>query len=62
MSAVKVEVLRLAGGADLPLPAYATADSAGMDLVAAVDAEVTLQPGARTVVPTGIAIALPVGF
>jgi dUTP pyrophosphatase len=62
MSAVKVAVLRLASGADLPLPAYATADSAGMDLVAAVDTEVTLQPGARTVVPTGIAIALPVGY
>ena len=62
MSAVKVAVLRLAGGVDLPLPAYASADSAGMDLVAAIDSEVTLKPGARAVVPTGIAIALPVGY
>ena len=62
MSVEKIAVLRLANGAGLPMPAYATPDSAGMDLVAAVDTEVTLQPGARTVVPTGIAIALPVGY
>jgi dUTP pyrophosphatase len=62
MSAVRVAVLRLASGTDLPLPAYATADSAGMDLVAAVETEVTLKPGGRVVVPTGIAIALPVGY
>lgn len=62
MSAVKVAVLRLPSGEDLPLPAYATADSAGMDLVAAVDADLTLKPGSRTVVPTGLAIALPGGY
>jgi len=61
MNEVTVAVQRLPHGADLELPAYATADSAGMDLVAAVDAEVTLQPGERGIVPTGLAIALPSG-
>ena len=59
---VRVQVLRLPHGADLPLPAYATADSAGLDLLAAVDAPLTLVPGARALVPTGLAIALPVGY
>jgi len=49
-------------GADLPLPAYATAGSAGMDLVAAVDAPMTLQPGARALVATGLRMALPQGY
>lgn len=47
---------------DLPLPAYATAGSAGLDLLAAVEAAVTIAPGARTLIPTGIAIALPPGY
>jgi len=57
---VKVQILRLGNGKDLPLPAYATAGSAGLDLRAA-DA-FTLKPGERALVPTGIAIALPQGF
>ena len=57
-----VSVQRLAHGADLPLPAYATAQSAGLDLMAAVQGEVTLAPGARRLIPTGLAIALPAGF
>ena len=57
-----VEVQRLAHGADLPLPAYATAGAAAMDLVAAVSTEVTLAPGGRALIPTGLAIALPAGF
>jgi len=57
---VKVQILRLGNGKDLPLPAYATAGSAGLDLRAA-DA-FTLRPGERALVPTGIAIALPQGF
>jgi dUTP pyrophosphatase len=57
-----VSVQRLSHGADLPLPAYATAQSAGLDLMAAISAEVTLAPGARQLIPTGLAIALPVGF
>ncbi|MGE4218267.1 MAG: dUTP diphosphatase [Alphaproteobacteria bacterium] len=59
---VRVQVMRLPHGADLPLPAYATADSAGMDLLAAVEATLTLAPGARALVPTGLAIALPPGY
>ncbi|GHD39141.1 deoxyuridine 5'-triphosphate nucleotidohydrolase [Thalassobaculum fulvum] len=59
---VPVRITRLPHGADLPLPAYETAGAAGMDLRAAVDAPVTLAPGARAAVPTGIAIALPEGY
>ena len=43
-------------GADWPLPAYATSGSAGLDLRAALDAELTLQPGDAALVPTGLAI------
>jgi dUTP pyrophosphatase len=62
MTAVTVAVQRLPHGADLPLPEYATADSAGLDLLAAIDAPQTLAPGARALVPTGLAIALPGGY
>jgi dUTP pyrophosphatase len=62
MTVIKVEVKRLAHGADLPLPEYATADSAGLDLLAAVAADLTLLPGRRALVPTGLAIALPQGY
>jgi dUTP pyrophosphatase len=55
----QVKILRLPHGADLELPAYATEGSAGLDLRAAVNA--VLQPGARFLMPTGIAIALPPG-
>lgn len=44
----------------LPLPSYARAGDAGADLVAAQD--VVIEPGQRVLVPTGIAIALPVGY
>ena len=59
---VTVAIRRLPHGADLPLPGYATAGSAGVDLMAAIAAPRTLAPGARDAVPTGIAIALPAGF
>ncbi len=62
MSAPRVAIRRLPHGADLPLPAYATAGSAGLDLMAAVTAEVELAPFARALVPTGLALALPAGF
>ena len=58
---MRVDVQRLAHARDLPLPAYATAGSAGLDLVAAIDGEVVLAPGGVQAVPTGIALALPVG-
>ena len=45
-----------------PLPQYATPQSAGVDLRANLDEPITLNPGARCLVPTGLRIALPVGF
>jgi dUTP pyrophosphatase len=59
---VTVSITRLPHGKDLPLPAYATEQSAGMDLQAAIDAPVTLTPGERKLIPTGLAIALPDGY
>ncbi len=61
---LRVKVSRLAHGQDLALPAYQSELAAGMDLVAAVaeDAPITLEPGARALIPTGLKIALPVGF
>lgn len=59
---VKIPVMRLSHGVDLPLPSYATADSAGLDLLAAVASAVTLAPFERRLIPTGLAIALPPGF
>ena len=60
MTSIRISVLRLPHGAGLPLPAYATAGAAGMDVVAAEDA--TIAPGARHAVATGFAIAIPDGF
>jgi dUTP pyrophosphatase len=61
---VEVRIVRLAHAADLPLPQYQSALAAGVDLLAAVAAEapVTLAPGARALIPTGIALALPAGY
>jgi dUTP pyrophosphatase len=58
---IRIEVLRVGGrGELLPLPSYATEGSAGLDLHA--DEAVILRPGARALVPTGIALALPPGY
>ncbi|MHC2623404.1 dUTP pyrophosphatase [Bradyrhizobium huanghuaihaiense] len=61
---VTVELQQLAHADALPLPAYQTAEAAGLDLMAAVpDAEpMTLAPGQYALVPTGLAIALPPGY
>lgn len=59
MSALFVEFCRLPHGTDIPLPAYATAGAAGLDLYTANDADITLAPGERILVPTGFAIKLP---
>ena len=59
---VAVSVRRLPHGDGLPLPAYETAHAAGVDLLAAVESDLTLAPGARALVPTGLAIALPAGY
>jgi dUTP pyrophosphatase len=61
MTSIDVQVIRLPHGADLPLPEYQSAQAAGLDLLAAVTADVILSPGKRAVIPTGIAIALPAG-
>jgi dUTP pyrophosphatase len=59
---VEIEVVRLAHAHDLALPDYATAAAAGADLLAAIDQDIELGPLERKIVPTGISIALPVGF
>src|SRR3989338_4921832 len=60
MDNVSVFIKRIAK--DVPLPTYQTAMAAAVDLHAAVDGEIVLQPGERFAVPTGIAIALPQGY
>jgi len=62
MAPVTVAVKRLPEGEGLPLPRYMSEDAAGADLCAAVFEDLTLQPGARALVPTGFAIALPPGY
>jgi dUTP pyrophosphatase len=59
---VAVSITQLPHAKGLNLPKYATELSAGVDLEAAVDAPLTLKPGERQLVPTGLAIALPPGY
>jgi len=59
---VNVPVVILPHANDLALPAYATEQSAGMDLLAAIDAPITLAPLERKLIPTGLSIALPDGY
>ncbi|MES2343963.1 MAG: dUTP diphosphatase [Pseudomonadota bacterium] len=61
---MNLPIKRLPHNSDLPLPAYETADSAGMDLRAAVpeDAPLVIRPGDRFAVPTGLSMAIPRGF
>ena len=61
-TAIRVSVKRLPHNEDLPLPSYESASAAGMDLPAAVTADITLQPGAQNLIATGLAIAIPDGF
>jgi dUTP pyrophosphatase len=62
-ASIEVRVQRLPHGEGLPLPSYQSAHAAGLDLIAAVpeDHPLSLAPGARALVPTGIALALPPG-
>lgn len=62
MTKINVAIQRLPHGEELDLPAYATAQSAGMDLLAAVQEPVIIQPHGRVLIPTGLAIALPPGY
>ena len=59
---VNVRIRRQAHGVGLDLPHYATQGAAGMDLLAAVEAPVTIAPGGRALIPTGFCIALPPGY
>jgi dUTP pyrophosphatase len=56
-----IKVTRLPHAEGLPLPAYATEGAAGMDLQAAVTAPVTILPGGRALIPTGLRLAIPAG-
>jgi dUTP pyrophosphatase len=61
--ALRVQVRRVRpGAARLPLPRYMTAHAGGLDLLADVDDDVLVAPGARAIVPTGLAIAIPPGY
>lgn len=62
MSQINVAVKQLEHGKDIDLPQYATSQSAGLDLCAAINADIILQPGERKLVPTGLSIALPDGY
>ena len=56
-----IQLLRLPHAADLPLPSYATEGAAAMDLLAAVEAPLTILPNGRALIPTGLRVALPPG-
>jgi len=62
MERIDVKIKRVRDRGDIPLPRYMTSHSAGMDLYADMEGEITLQPMERRLVPTGIAVALPDGF
>ena len=59
---LRLPIMRLPHGLDLPLPAYATRGAAGMDVAAAVERSVILGAGQRLAIPTGFAMAVPAGY
>jgi dUTP pyrophosphatase len=62
MERIKIFIKRLKKNFPVPLPQYMTGGSSGMDLFACLDEDVVLGPGERRLIPTGISIAIPVGF
>jgi len=62
MERIRIHIKRLKNDHPLPLPPYMTEGSSGMDLFASLERDVTLEPGQRKLIPTGIAIAIPEGF
>ena len=62
MQQITVKIKRTGSGKDLPLPAYMTAHAAGMDLLADIEDDIVIAPMERSLVPTGISIALPIGY
>jgi dUTP pyrophosphatase len=62
MEEVKIHIRRLREDRSIPLPQYMTKGSSGMDLFAFLNEDVTLNPGERKLIPTGISVAIPEGF
>jgi dUTP pyrophosphatase len=62
MDTIIVKVKRLGNNGDLPLPSYQSDGSSGLDLRAAVNKDLTLQPGDIKLIPTGLSISLPEGY
>ncbi len=62
MSTISVQIQRTENGRDIQLPKYATSGAAGMDLCAAILENLTLQPGERALVPTGLRMSIPAGY
>jgi len=62
MEEVKIPIKRLRKDRSVPMPQYMTVGSSGMDLFAFLEKEVTLAPGERKLIPTGICVAIPEGF
>lgn len=63
MSRIDIKVKRLTNKfSDIPLPVYATGGSAGMDLRAALERDVTIQPGSVELVPTNLSVEIPTGY
>ena len=59
---IPIQVCRLPHAEGLPLPSYATAGAAGMDLLAAISDPISIRPGERKLIPTGLTVALPPGY
>lgn len=57
-----IQFLKLPHAADLPLPSYESKSAAGMDIRAALEEPLSLKPGERTLIPTGLKMAIPVGY
>ncbi|UFS70840.1 dUTP diphosphatase [Geomonas sp. RF6] len=62
MSGISVKIKRVRPGDRNPLPSYMTAHAAGVDLYAELEGDLELEPGARALVPTGIALEIPEGY
>ena len=62
MQELKIPLVRLANSAGLDLPQRATLESAGMDLLAAIENPILIEPGTHQIIPTGISIELPQGY
>jgi len=62
MKEININIKKLENLKELPLPSYATPHSAGMDLLAAIDEDVIINPSEHAIIPSGIAIALPQGY